>query len=103
MTNKVYAQMENLRNLRLQSAFDLIKRYAAETFSKNGENKKKGQDVMVRFFMGFNETKLRAYFYKMRQWKDRCNVREEKMRTALLNMKNASFRSYFLNWKSKAH
>lgn len=36
MANKVYAAMENLRNLSCQSGFDMIKRYALEKHSRNG-------------------------------------------------------------------
>ena len=36
MANKVYAVMENLRNLSCQSGFDMIKRYALEKHSRNG-------------------------------------------------------------------
>ena len=36
LTNKIYAVMENLRNLSCQSGFDMIKRYALEKHSRNG-------------------------------------------------------------------
>ena len=53
--------------------------------------------------MNYNETKLRAFFYKWRQYRDRCNTRESRMRKALCNLSNNRIRSYFLNWKNQAH
>ena len=58
--------------------------------------------MMVRACKNFAEGKLRAYFMKMRQWRDRCNARDKKMKTALCNMSNARTRSAFLTWKDKA-
>lgn len=66
LTNKLHAALENLRNLSCQGAFDLIKRWAAEKHSRNGHNKEKGRNVLIRGLENFNETKLRAYFNKMR-------------------------------------
>ena len=102
-TNRIYAIMENMRNLNTQSAFDLIKRYAAEKASRNGQNKLKAKDIMIRACENYNECKVRVAFNKMRQNVTRCNTAEIKMRTALNNMKNARIRSYFFNWKDKAH
>lgn len=95
--------MESLRNISCQSAFDLIKRYAAERHNLKGEHKSRGQAKLIRAFENFNETKIRAYFNKMRQWKDRCNRRNTQMRTALKNMSVQHIRSAFLTWKDKAH
>ena len=39
----------------------------------------------------------------MRQWRDRCNARETKMKVALANMSNARIRSYYIHWKNQAH
>lgn len=102
MSNKVHAVMENLRNLSCQSGFDMIKRYALEKHSQRGNNKVKAHAMMVRACNNFAEGKLRAYFMKMRQWRDRCNARDVKMKTALCNMSNARTRSAFLTWKDKA-
>ena len=95
--------MASLQNFNQQSAFDLIKRYAAEKNSRNGRKKEGGKALMIRAFANYNETKLRAYFNKMRQWRDKCVTREVKMRTAFSHLSSSSLRSYFLNWKDKAH
>ena len=55
-----------MRNLRLQQAFDLIKRYAAEKFSKGNEHKSQAEKALIRCFMNYNEGKLRVGFNKMR-------------------------------------
>ena len=58
--------------------------------------------MLIRACENYTETKLRAYFNKMRQWRDRCNTRDVKMRTAMCNMSNARTRSAFMTWKDKA-
>ena len=55
--------------------------------------------MLIRACENYTEGKLRSYFNKMRQWRDRCNTRETKMKVALSNMKNARIRSYYLQWK----
>jgi len=93
--------VEALRNVARQSTFDLIKRYAAERHSLQGEHKARGRVKLIRAVENFNETKLRAYFNKMRQWRDRCNTRDKQLRTALANMSVSHLRSCFFNWKDK--
>lgn len=100
LTNKIHAIMENLRNLSCQSAFDMIKRYALERHTRNGRKKLTGRQVLIRACENYTEGKLRMYFNKMRQWRDRCNARETKMRVALSNMSNNRIRSYYLHWKN---
>jgi len=57
---------------------------------------------MTRAIANFNEGRIRVYFNKMRQWKDRCNIRNTKARIALMRLSGISLRSYFFNWKTKA-
>ena len=85
-SNRLYAQMENLRNLRCQQACDLIKRYANEMHSKKGEHKSIAEKALIRCFGNYNEGKLRIAYFKMRQWRDKCNVRDTKLKTALQNL-----------------
>ena len=80
----------------------MIKRYAAEKNSLNGENKSKAEKALIRCFSNYNEGKLRAYFNKMRQWRDKCLTRDRKMKTALCSLQVKGFRSYFLKWKDEA-
>mmetsp|Transcript_33490 Transcript_33490/g.39343 ORF Transcript_33490/g.39343 Transcript_33490/m.39343 type:complete len:145 (-) Transcript_33490:1145-1579(-) len=95
--------MEGIRNVNTQSAFDMIKRYAAERTTRGGKNRDKGIAKMQRCLGNFSEFRLRAYFNKMCSWRDRCRAREAKMRAALKNMSVAHIRSAFENWKNKAH
>ena len=99
---RLVGMMESLRNLSTQSAFDLIKRYAAESHSRKGEHKVKGRARLIRAFANFFETKERSAFNKWRQWRDKCRTRDKKMKAVIQNIATSRFRSYFLTWKDKA-
>ena len=81
----------------------MIRRFAAEKASLQGEHKSKAEKALIRCFMNYNEGKLRVSFNKMRQWRDKTDIRDVKLRTALKNLSVKSLRSYFLTWKQKAH
>ena len=101
--HRLTALLEGIRNVNTQQAFDMIKRYAAERYIRGGKNKDKSLAKVQRCLMNQAEFSLRAYFNKLRQWRDRCNTRDTRVNTALRNMQVGYLRSAFLRWKDKAH
>ena len=64
--HRLTALLEGIRNVNTQQAFDMIKRYAIERKSLNGQHRSKSLAKVQKCLSTYTEFKLRAAFIKWR-------------------------------------
>lgn len=95
--------LQGIRNVNTRQSFDLIKRYALIKQMRGNKHRSAAMKKVQRCLANHSEFKLRAYFDKMLQWRDRCRTRDARMRAALNNVSTARLRCAFLKWKHKSN